>query len=131
MTLSAVPAVPTLPNISSKELTCLTENIYHEARGEPLAGQVMVGKVTLNRKKSGKFPTTICGVVYQPYQFSWTIKKKRKKIHENEWQDAKFAALSALADKRQIPAMYYHNLTVAPAWGRPYLMKIGNHKFYA
>ena len=131
MTLSAVPAVPTLPNITKAELTCLTENIHYEASGEPLAGQVLVGKVTLNRKHSGKFANTICGVVYQPKQFSWTIKRRKKPINKIEWDTAHYAAISALVDKRNIPVLYYHNLTVAPAWGRPYLMTVGNHKFYA
>ena len=129
--IAAVPNVPHIPKISNSEFQCLTENIYMESRGEPLQGQIMVGKVTINRKVSGKFPSTICGVVYQPKQFSWTIKKKHKKINQEEWNTARYAAYSALMDKRHIPALYYHNLTVAPAWGRPYLLKINNHKFYA
>ncbi len=129
--LTAGSPVPKIPKISTTELACLTENIYHEARGEPLAGQIMVGRVTINRKHSGKFPNTICGVVYQPKQFSWTLKKKQRKINKTEWDTAKYAAYSALVDNKRITVMYYHNLTVAPAWGRPYIMKIGNHKFYA
>ena len=30
-------------------LLCLALNIYHEARGEPLKGQIAVASVTMNR----------------------------------------------------------------------------------
>ena len=35
--------------VDEKELQCLAMNIYHEARGESLAGQVAVADVVLNR----------------------------------------------------------------------------------
>jgi len=123
--------VPTIPAISSKEIRCLTDNIYHEARGESLAGQIAVAKVTINRTKHKSFPKNICEVVYQPYQFSWTIKKPKKPVDIEAWNNAKYAAYSALANKKHFPAIYYHNLSVNPKWGRPLLTKIGNHVFYS
>ena len=50
---------------TQKQLTCLAQNIYHEAGSESLAGKVAVAQVTINRAKSGDFPSTICGVVNQ------------------------------------------------------------------
>ena len=38
------------------DITCLAENIYYEARGEPLVGQYAVAEVTLNRVASRNFP---------------------------------------------------------------------------
>lgn len=57
----------------TREVTCLAQNIYFEARGESLQGQVKVALVTLNRVYSERWPDTICGVVHQPNQFSWTL----------------------------------------------------------
>lgn len=54
------------------ELKCLALNIYHESRGEPLDGQLKVGMVTVNRVKHDYYPDSLCEVVYQPKQFSWT-----------------------------------------------------------
>src|ERR1700685_59090 len=64
------------------DLECLAENVYFEARGEPLEGQYAVAEVTLNRTRSDHFPHTVCGVVHQTRwdpsrgrfvaDFSWT-----------------------------------------------------------
>ena len=53
------------------ERYCLTQAIYYEARGEGERGQLAVADVILQRKNSKYHPNTICGVVYQPYQFSF------------------------------------------------------------
>ena len=37
----------------SRELDCLATGIYFESKGEPLAGQLAVGKVIANRAQSG------------------------------------------------------------------------------
>lgn len=52
-------------------ITCLVAALYHEARGEPVDGQIAVAQVILNRVASPRYPDTICEVVYQPHQFSW------------------------------------------------------------
>lgn len=56
----------------ARELRCLALNIYHEARGEPIDGQLAVAIVTMNRVRSDKYPNTVCRVVWQHRQFSWT-----------------------------------------------------------
>ena len=59
-----------------EELKCMAENIYFEARHEPMAGKVAVGQVVLNRIKDERFPATICEVVKQgPHRESWKTKK--------------------------------------------------------
>lgn len=62
--------------ISGAELACLEKNIYHEARGEIDEGQLAIAFVTIARAMSKKFPASICGVVYQNKQFSWTFDRK-------------------------------------------------------
>src|SRR5258706_5652330 len=55
----------TLAQRRGNDLQCLAENVYFEARGEPLEGQYAVAEVTLNRTRSEHFPHTVCGVVHE------------------------------------------------------------------
>ena len=55
-----------------EQLYCGAQNIYHESRGESNSGQIAVSNVVRNRVKSKHYPNTICEVVWQPKQFSWT-----------------------------------------------------------
>ena len=57
----------------TRQLNCLTKNIYWEAGSEPFEGKVAVAQVTMNRVDSGRFAPDICGVVYQKisYMKSW------------------------------------------------------------
>lgn len=50
--------------------TLLATIIYCEAGGEPYEGKLAVGAVVINRVLSSRYPNTISGVIYQPYQFS-------------------------------------------------------------
>lgn len=55
---------------------CLAENIYHEGRGESVGHRYMIGLITLARvlDRDRQWPEkTICGVVAQDKQFSWTL----------------------------------------------------------
>ena len=38
----------------NQEAVCLTQNVYYEARNQPLAGQMAVMSVTLNRVKDSR-----------------------------------------------------------------------------
>lgn len=73
---------------TKEDLKCLTETIYYEARGDSKIGKKAVADVVLNRVKDKRFPNTICGVVYQPKQFSWTSRKYAVKEHDM-WDEAK------------------------------------------
>lgn len=121
-------------NISYKEesfrksnLDCLAANVYHEARGEPKLGQLAVAKVTLNRAKDGDY----CKTVFEPYQFSWTIKNKNLKYDLNSYKIALQAeeATHVLSD---FSATHFHTTKVNPVWAKSLkrLRKIGNHIFY-
>jgi|TARA_R110000803_G_scaffold152502_7_gene217562 spore germination cell wall hydrolase CwlJ-like protein len=59
-------------------LTCLANNIYHEAKGQPDAGQVAVGLVVINRMKDNRYPNSVCDVVYQArMKESWKTKQHK------------------------------------------------------
>jgi len=63
--------------IASQEIRCMAENIYYEARSEPLEGQVAVALVTMNRVQSKDYPSTVCGVTKQgPMVESWKTRGK-------------------------------------------------------
>ena len=55
----------------SAAILCLATNLYFEARGEPLAGQLAVGYSVMNRVKSPRYPDTVCGVIYDAQFNSW------------------------------------------------------------
>ncbi len=64
--------IPCTTKATTEEQTCLALNIYHEANGQSKADMRAVGHTTVNRVKSQKFPRSVCKVVYQKSQFSWT-----------------------------------------------------------
>ena len=71
-------AEPTV-EVDTYQLSCLAQNIYHEARGESYQGKIAVANVTMNRVRSKKFPGTVCGVVKQAVHSRWW-----KKHHDRD-----------------------------------------------
>lgn len=67
---------PATKDLSENDMYCMVQNIYHESRGEDTLGQAAVAHVTLNRVKSPAYPDSVCGVVWQKDQFSWTEDRK-------------------------------------------------------
>jgi len=118
------------PDAVSRETMCLARNIYHEARGESYLGKLAVAKVTINRTKDPKFPRTICGVVYQPGQFSWTALGPRKTDQESIRIAQR--AIQGRHELSRFDALYFHNKSVSPAWARKFkkIKTIGTHAFY-
>ena len=53
------------------EKKCAVEALWYETRGESTKGMQAVLEVINNRKNAKGFPSTICGVVEQPKQFSY------------------------------------------------------------
>lgn len=126
-----------------KELECLAENIYFEAKGESFEGKLAVAQVTLNRKLHKYWPSEICAVVYQKSirgtrvtcQFSWYCDGKADIIrNEEQYYYSMVAARKVLLDGFRNPdltgAYYYHATYVNPRWRKPKLVKIGMHIFY-
>lgn len=120
------------------EQDCLANTVYFEAGNEPLEGQVAVAEVVLNRMNSGRYPSTICGVVLQPAQFSYVRGGRIPRVDRNseDWRRAVGVArlVQAGGAQRLLPTdtLWYHADYVSPAWG-PRLnraTKIGLHIFY-
>lgn len=111
------------------EQQCLAEVIYHEARTETLQGQLAVAQVVLNRTKLLSYPDTICAVVYQPKQFSWTSTHFKHQVPTYYLALAKNIIQHGVA-KEQFKATHFHNTTVKPLWQLKFTKRIGNHYFY-
>ena len=134
---------------ANAERDCLAQAIYHEARGESEAGQLAVANVIVNRARSGKFPSTLCGVIYQNAekgryrcQFTFACDGRSDAPGERRaW--ARSAALAqdvyaefALGENvGAVPksTLYYHTTAVSPSWSNTYnaVAKIGSHIFYS
>jgi spore germination cell wall hydrolase CwlJ-like protein len=114
---------------------CLASAVYFESRGEPLAGQLAVAEVILNRVKSGRFRSTVCDVVKQPSQFSFVRRGviPQPKRETAAWQRAVAIAHIAMNDLHDVTgeeSLFFHATYVNPGWGRPRIARIGNHIFY-
>jgi len=132
------------PKDHARQMRCLAEAIYFEARSEPETGQAAVAQVVLNRVRSGIYPTTVCGVVYQdrnrPFacQFSFACEGRSLRIGEpGPWGVATRIAEDVVSGRNYNPrvaeAVNYHASYVSPFW-RGYLRRvdrIGAHIFYA
>ena len=117
---------------------CMTANIYHEARGESVKGQYAVAHVTMNRVHHEQFPDTVCEVVFQPKQFSWThtIDDPRPREY-HAWKQARKIAIDVMygnVPDNTFDAIYYHADYVDPWWAKADGMfmtrTIGSHIFY-
>jgi spore germination cell wall hydrolase CwlJ-like protein len=133
------------------ELECLATAIYHEARGEPEHGQLVVGRVILNRVASAYYPDTACKVVYQNVhlhnrcQFSFACDGVDRDIGEPKvWREIQGRAewlINCLGDNdcqeskrdRDIwKSTHYHADYVHPFWADQILRvgQVGRHIFY-
>lgn len=133
--LHSLVADTPLPDSLSGELACLAGAIYFEAKGESLAGQLAVGKVIIARAKSGRFPTSYCGVVYQPSQFSFVRGRSMPNINKTgrAWAEAAKIAHIAHFDAWDSPvegALFFHAARVSPGWRLTRMARVDNHVFY-
>ena len=119
------------------ERYCLTQALYYEARGEGEMGQLAVADVILQRQRSKHHPNTICGVVYQPYQFSFVSDGSTlREIDVEAWNKADDLSGRILSGKVSTGltdhALFYHAKHVRPYWAGAMVRttEIGNHIFY-
>jgi len=138
-------ATDKLSKKEQRQLYCLAQNIYFEARGEDAAGQLAVAMVTMNRVFSKRFPSTICGVVWQNKQFSWTHDGKSDRPKEKKaWEHAKQVARTVFSKYHKYNLLskgafditrgalhYYAPDLVAPRWADSKVVtrQIGGHLF--
>ena len=150
----AVPKVKPVPHTSTiltEELNCLQANIYFEARNQDELSRIAVGWVTLNRVMSKRYPHTICDVVWDRKQFSWTHDGKsdspnlKNKLESVAWYESGDIAerlithcvmqLTILCPSDPTHgAQYYFNPRLAnPKWKEEKVKttSVGDHDFYS
>ncbi len=143
--------VPTTKRVklADGERLCLAQAIYHEARGESREGQLAVANVIINRAMSKKYPSTICGVVFQnadkgryKCQFSFACDGRSDMARERTaWNRSIKMAENAFYEFQRgerpgvVPnsVLFYHTTAVAPKWSRTFnrVAAIGSHVFYS
>src|SRR5882672_5926719 len=127
----------------AKSEKCLAEAVYFEARGEAVRGQIAVAQVVLNRAFSGKYPDTVCGVVYQnkhrhlACQFTFACDNNKDVVREPDmWERAQKIAKAMLDGQLWLPEVdrstHYHAYWVRPSWVSEMkrMYKFGVHTFY-
>jgi len=128
---------------SASAVLWLALAVFNEARSEPLAGQIAVAEVVLNRTTSSCYPDTVRSTVLSRNQFSWvqrggylTMKAARAE-DEVAWNTAYRVAVRTyilyLLHDSKTTARYTHFHTVdsKPAWSSKGIARrrIGNHIF--
>lgn len=118
------------------QVDCLALNVYHEARGESDEGKFAVAMATLNRVHSHEFPDTLCRVVWQRGQFSWTHDgQPDHPYNPRAWAEAVWVAMVTYRFSQPSligRATYFHAAYVRPAWSKSKrrVRKVGRHIFY-
>jgi spore germination cell wall hydrolase CwlJ-like protein len=127
---------------ASRDLECLTQAAYYEARGEGSDGMRAVVQVVLNRARHPAFPKSVCGVVFQGSgrrigcQFSFTCDgSMRGPVNRAAWNRARTVASAALSGAVYAGvgnATHFHTTGVSPAWRNSLLRvsQVGSHVFY-
>ena len=133
--LSQLVAEYASSQVPDVETECLAGAIYFESKSEPLIGQLAVAEVILNRARSGRFPSTLCGVVKQRGQFSFVGGGRLPPIPRGsrQWHHAvaiAYIAKNELASGTAPRALFFHAKHVSPRWRLTRVAAVGNHIFY-
>lgn len=141
-------------SINNAEVDCLARNIFYEAGGEPAAGKIVVGVLTINRANDARFGKSICEAVHQHTvvkhkrsamgrtlcQFSWACENKHRQVPDDaRWTNSKNIAVGLLqgeysSEQHAYSAvLYFHNVHTNPGWYRTKHLvgKVGGNIFYA
>jgi spore germination cell wall hydrolase CwlJ-like protein len=131
-------------------LMCMAANIYHEAKNQPMAGQIAVAQVVMNRVKDNRYPDNVCDVVKQGLtykngkvvlgkcQFSWYCDGKKDDVDKKseKWRNCLRYASMVITNRITLDvtegATHYHATYVRPAWARTKTktVRINRHIFY-
>lgn len=122
-----------------KQLKCLTDVIYYEARDESYEAQLGVATVVMNRVENADYPNTICGVVYQRNprgcQFSWVCVPHRI-AYPKQYIESRQLAMNVLFNNIRLSsvrdALFFHTTAVSPSWDKDMELidSIGVQLFY-
>lgn len=128
-------AVPASSGVSryisdSGNIYLLARVIEGEAADEPYLGKVAVGAVIVNRTRSGTFPNSLAGVIFQPHAFESVTNGQYTRPVSAESLRAAQAAISGYDPTGG--ALFFWNPAkpVNPwIWSRNVITQIGRHIF--
>lgn len=129
------------PARNEKDITCLANAIYFEARGESTIGKTAVAQVIINRTKDERFPSTVCDVVKEKdrikgverCQFSWYCRKVKIediKLYHESHRIATLFINHKITNEQVKNALFFHSTGVNPRWKRKQVARIENHIYY-
>jgi spore germination cell wall hydrolase CwlJ-like protein len=108
--------------------------VYFEARSEPIDGQRAVAEVIMNRVADGRYPDTVCGVVFEDRQFSFTHDGNSLTMRPSKAKDIAIEVAKSVLESPDdsITSTHYHADYVNPYWSKAYDREftIGRHIFY-
>lgn len=108
------------------EQAMLAAIVECEAGGESYEGQLAVASVIINRVRSGSFPNTVAGVIYQGGQFSPVASGRFAIVlSRGAGASSQKAAAEALSGNTNVGSLYFCRASAGVAG-----MVIGNHVFY-
>ena len=119
----------------SQAVMCLAQTLYFEAAHEPDEGIMAVAATVFNRMNlRGQYPSSVCGVVYQPFQYSWTLDTSNwaRTPPEKFFTLAKEFLSNRAIISEEYPVTHFHRIDIEPAWSHTltYVVTVGQHKFY-
>lgn len=105
----------------AQQITCLALNVYHEARSSSQKDQASTAHVVLNRRAMRNYSDTVCGVIWEARQFSWTHDGMSDVPREkNAWLIAQRIAYLVytenMDDFTSGATHYYAHALVKPRW---------------
>ena len=114
----------------------LSRIISAESRGEPLAGQIAVGNVILNRVRSTAFPNTIWGVIFDRKDgVQFTPVANGTVYAAPYWISTVAAKICLEGCSLSTSALFFYEPSKATSYwienNRPYLFTVGHHRFFS
>lgn len=144
----AMYLIMSLSNFTPSDFACLADNVYYEARNQPVEGMQAVATITVNRVEDSRFPADICSVVHQKKQkkrrvvcqFSWVCQKNlasknSNAIQRRAWAQATVISVATILgykNEKVAGSSFYHADYVNPTWNRgmSVVAVIGDHIFF-
>jgi spore germination cell wall hydrolase CwlJ-like protein len=118
-----------------KDVACLAEAVYFEARGTGTEGEAAVAHVIVNRSHSPKFPDSVCGVVADGCQFSYRCDGRSDTLVDPKARARAYRIAETVLAADDDPtngALFFHSAKAAPGWfaKRKRVGTIGGNVFY-
>ena len=122
---------PSNVTVSAKDQECLARAMYFESNRSSEAGMLAVGTVVMNRVSSGRYPTSVCGVVGQRGQFAPGVMSRSMSAGKELAMNVAHDVLAGKRHKDVKSAMYFHTAGMRFGYrNMNYVAVAGGNAFY-